>query len=128
MVGHLDRRKTTSACLFTFAKRVISWQSKIIQKFVSLPTNTKPEFNMVTKVGKEMFWMKMFVLELVLNQLTCVIFYDSQSAMYLSKNSDVYHSRMRYHWLPLTVEDQLIQLKKIHIDENVANMLNIDGL
>ena len=91
MVGHLDRRKTTSACLFTFAKRVISWQSKIIQKFVSLPTNTKPEFNMVTKVGKEMFWMKMFVSESGLNQVFC----NSQITIGLSKNS-TYHSRMKH--------------------------------
>ena len=71
MVGHLDRRKSTSACLFTFAKRVISWQSKIIQKFVALSTNTKPEFNMVTKVAQEMFWMKMFVSESGLNEIFC---------------------------------------------------------
>ena len=33
------------------------------------------------------------------------------------------HIGMRYHWLHSTIEDQLLKLKKIHMDDNVANML-----
>jgi hypothetical protein len=56
-----------------------------------------------------------------------VIFCDSQSAMDLSKNS-MYHSRtkhidVRYHWLRLAIEEQMLQLKKIHTDDNAADML-----
>ena len=47
--------------------------------------------------------------------------------MDLSKNS-MYHSRtkhidVRYHWLRLAIEEQMLQLKKIHTDDNVADML-----
>ena len=40
----------------------------------------------------------------------------------------MYHSRtkhidVRYHWLRSAIEDQLLQLTKIHTDKNVADML-----
>ena len=40
----------------------------------------------------------------------------------------MYHSRskhieVRYNWLKLIVEQQSFELEKIHIDENLANML-----
>ena len=65
--------------------------------------------------------MKRFVSELGLNELTHVIFCDGQNAIDLGKNS-MYHSRtknidVRYHWLCSVIEDQLLQLKKIHTDE-----------
>ena len=33
------------------------------------------------------------------------------------------HIDMRYHWLRLIVDQQLMQLRKIHIDKNPADML-----
>ena len=89
MVGDLDGRKSTSAFLFTFLKGSHTWPSKL-QKCVILST-TKAEYIAVTEVGKAMLWMKMFVLELGLNQLTCVVFCDNQTTIGLSKNSR-YHS------------------------------------
>ena len=40
----------------------------------------------------------------------------------------MYHSRtkhidVRYHWLRSTIEDQILQLMKIHTDKNVVDML-----
>ena len=125
MAGDLDGRKSTSGFLFTFAGGAISWQSKL-QKCVALST-TEAEYIAATEAGKEMLWMKRFLLELGLSQLTYVVFCDSQSAMDLSKNS-MYHSRtkhidVRYHWLRLAIEEQMLQLDKVHTDDNVADML-----
>ena len=125
MAGDLDDRRSTSGFLFTFAGGAISWQSKL-QKCVALST-TEAEYIAATEAGKEMVWLKRFLLELGLKQLNYVIFCDSQSAMDLSKNS-MYHSRtkhidVRYHWLRLAIEEQMLQLKKIHTDDNVADML-----
>ncbi|CAA0830979.1 Uncharacterized mitochondrial protein AtMg00810 [Striga hermonthica] len=52
---------------------------------------------------------------------------DSQSALDLSKNA-MYHSRtkhidVRNHWLRQVVEEQQFKLKKIHTDENPADMM-----
>ena len=71
--------------------------------------------------------MKRFLQDLGLKQDEYVVHCDSQSALNLSKNS-TYHLRMkhidvRYHWLRLIVDQQLMQLRKIHIDKNPANML-----
>ena len=46
----------------------------------------------------------------------------------MSKNY-MYHSRskhieMRYHWLRLVVEQQSLELEKIHTDENPADILS----
>jgi hypothetical protein len=125
MVGDLDGRKSTSGFLFTFAWGAISWQSKL-QKCVALST-TEAEYIAATEAGKEMLWMKRFLQDLGLKQDEYVVHCDSQSALDLSKNS-TYHSRtkhidVRYHWLRLIVDQQLMQLRKIHTDKNPADML-----
>ena len=89
MAGDLDDRRSTSGFLFTFAGGAISWQSKL-QKCVALST-TEAEYIVATEAGKEMVWLKRFLLELGLKELNYGISCDSQSAMDLSKNS-MYHS------------------------------------
>uniref|UniRef100_A0A2N9FNK6 Integrase catalytic domain-containing protein n=1 Tax=Fagus sylvatica TaxID=28930 RepID=A0A2N9FNK6_FAGSY len=125
MAGDLDGRKSTSRFLFTFVGGAVSWQPKL-QKCVSLST-TEAEYIAATEAGKEMLWMKRFLQDLGLKQDEYVVHCDSQSALDLSKNS-TYHSRMkhidvRYHWLRLIVDQQLMQLRKIHTDKNPADML-----
>jgi hypothetical protein len=125
MAGDLDGRKSTSGFLFTFAGGAVSWQSKL-QKYVALST-TEAEYIAATEAGKEMLWMKRFLQDLGLKQDEYVVHCDSQSALDLSKNS-TYHSRtkhidVRYHWLRLIVDQQLMQLRKIHTDKNPADML-----
>ena len=90
MARHLDRRKSTSAYLFTFARGAISWQSKLC---VALST-IEEKYIATTEAGKQLLWMKTFVSQLSLNKLTYVIFCDSQSAIDLSNNS-MYHSRTK---------------------------------
>ena len=68
MARDLDGRKYTIGFLFTFAGGAISWQSKL-QKCVALST-TEAEYIAATEAGKEMLWMKRFLLELGLRQLT----------------------------------------------------------
>jgi hypothetical protein len=125
MAGDLDGRKSTSRFLFTFVGGAVSWQPKL-QKCATLST-TEAEYIAATKAGKEMLWMKRFLQDLGLKQDEYVVHCDSQSALDLSKNS-TYHSRMkhidvRYHWLRLIVDQQLMQLRKIHTDKNPADML-----
>ena len=56
-----------------------------------------------------------------------VLHCDSQSAIHLSKNSS-FHSRsehidVRYHWIHDVLNDKLLQLEKVHTDENTSDML-----
>ena len=74
-----------------------------------------------------MFWMKRFLQELCLMQDKYVVHCDSQNAIDLSKNATFHscskHIEVRYHWIRLVVEKQLMQLRKIHTKKNPANML-----
>ena len=52
---------------------------------------------------------------------------DSHSTIHLAKNP-AYHSKtknidVRYHWIRQVLDVGLLQLQKIHIEENPADML-----
>ena len=69
----------------------------------------------------------MFLNEFVFQQDRYQLFCDSQSAIHIGKNSS-FHSRskridVRYHWIRDVLEMKLLQLEKIHTDENGSNML-----
>ena len=74
-----------------------------------------------------MLWLKRFLEELGFSQKEYKVHCDSQSAIDLSKNA-MYHSRtkhidIRYHWIREVMEQQLLQLVKIHTNRNAADML-----
>ncbi|OMO51796.1 Reverse transcriptase, RNA-dependent DNA polymerase [Corchorus capsularis] len=97
MAGDLDSRKSTSGYIFTFAGGAVS---------CSLSCRS--------------------VLPCLLRRLN-ILQRLKQSALDLSKNT-MYHARtkhidVRYHWLRMATEDKELQLKKIHTDKNVADML-----
>ncbi|GMP59796.1 hypothetical protein CsSME_00022932 [Camellia sinensis var. sinensis] len=74
-----------------------------------------------------MLWLKRFLQELGLKQEKFTVHCDSQSAIDLSKNS-MYHSRtkhidIRYHWIREVMEQQLLELIKIHTNKNPADIL-----
>ena len=123
--GDLDSRKSTSGYLFTFAGGAVSWQSKL-QKCVALST-TEAEYIAANEAGKEVIWLKNYLNELGVKQADYVIHCDSQSAIYLSRNS-MYHSRtkhidLRYHWIQDAILNKMFQLRKIHTDKNSSDML-----
>ena len=71
--------------------------------------------------------MKLFLQELDLKQSDYIVHCDSKSWIDLSKNI-MYHTRMkhidvRYHWIMKAIEQQLFQIRKIHIDENTIDMM-----
>ena len=74
-----------------------------------------------------MQWMKRFLQELDLKQRDYIVHCDSQSAIDLSKNI-MYHARtkhidVRYHWIRKANEKQLFQIRKIHTNKNIADMM-----
>jgi hypothetical protein len=125
MAGDADSIKSTSGYLITFAGGAVSWQSRL-QKCVALST-TEAEYIAITEGCKEIMWMKKFLQELGQNQESYVLYCDSQSAIHLSKNS-TYHSRskhidVRYHWIRDVLESKLLQIEKIHTNDNGADMM-----
>jgi hypothetical protein len=55
------------------------------------------------------------------------MYYDSQSAIHLVKNSSfsskTKHIQLRYHFIRSTLEDGQLKLEKIHTSQNPADML-----
>jgi hypothetical protein len=71
--------------------------------------------------------MKNFLQELNMKQEKYILYCDSQSAIYLAKNTNFHartkHIEVRYHWIRQAVSSKLVQLEKIHTDKNGSNMM-----
>ena len=71
--------------------------------------------------------MKKFVTELGSSQKQYVLFCDSQSAIHLGKNPTFHgrskHIDVRYHWIRDVLDSKLLELEKIHTDDNGSDML-----
>ncbi|KAF3648202.1 hypothetical protein FXO37_19575 [Capsicum annuum] len=96
MAGDVDTRKSTSGYLVTFVGGVVSWQSRL-QKFVALST-TEVELIAAVEACKEFFWMKRF-----LGELGC--------------------AQERYHWIRDVLDPKLLELEKIHTDDNGSDRM-----
>ena len=103
----------------------MSWLSKL-QKCVALST-TKAGFITATEASKELLWLKKFVSELGFDQDKYVLFCDNQSAIHLSKNASFHlrskHIDVHYHWIQNVLDSKQMQVKKVHTNDNGADML-----
>ena len=71
--------------------------------------------------------MKKFLVALGFNQDRDVLLCDSQSAINLAKNSNFHarskHIDVRYHWIRDVLDSKLLELEKVHTDDNGADMM-----
>ena len=88
--GDIDSRKSTTGFDFTLGGTAISWASNL-QKIVTLST-TEAEYVTATETRKEMIWLHGFLDELGKKQEMDILHSDSQSAIFLAKNS-TFHSK-----------------------------------
>jgi len=93
---------------------------------VTLST-TEAEYIAITEACKEMLWLKRFIEELGMGQARYSLMCDSQSAIALGKNS-TFHSRskhieIRYHWIRDVLEEKVVELVKVHTDDNGSDMM-----
>ena len=102
-------------------------------KYITLTDGGEPEyfeeakFIAITEACKEVLWLKKFLQELGFRQDNYSLFVDSQSAIHLGKNP-TFHSRskhidVRYHWIRDALDAKLLELKKVHTDDNGADMM-----
>ena len=115
LASDIDGRKSTTGFVFTLGGTAISWVSNL-QKIVVLST-TEVEYIAATKARKEMIWLHSFLDELDKKQELGILHSDSQSAIFLAKNSAVHsklkHIQTKYHIIHYLVEDKLVILEKI---------------
>ena len=122
LAGDIDSRKSIIRFIFTLGDTTISWASNL-QKIVTLST-TEVEYVATTEVGKEMIWLYSFLDELGKKQKLGILHSDSQSAIFLAKNSAFHskskHIQMRYNFICYLVEDKLVILEKICGSKNLV--------
>ena len=124
-VGNLDKRRSTTGYVFTFAKPPVSWKSTL-QSTVALST-TKVEYMAITEAIKEAIWLQGLLDDLGVGQKQVTVFCDNQSAIHLAKDQ-VYHARtkhidVRYHFVREIIEEGGVLVQKIKTDDNPADML-----
>jgi hypothetical protein len=94
--------------------------------FISLST-TELEYMEATHVSKEAVWMQRLCLGIGFEQRAMKISCDSQSAIFMEKNT-VYHSKtknidVQYHFVRDMVESNKVLLEKVDTLENIADSL-----
>ena len=121
----IDSRKSTTGFVFTLGGTTISWALNL-QKIVTLST-IEARYVAAIEIGNEMIWLHGFLDELGKKQEMGILHSDSQSAIFLAKNSDFHskskHIQTKYHFIRYLVEDKLVILEKICGSKNPADML-----
>ncbi|MCO5571155.1 hypothetical protein L7F22_024889 [Adiantum nelumboides] len=123
--GDLDKRRSTSCYVFTLAGGAVSWQSQL-QDCITQST-IEAEYVAANEACKEAIWLGRLVADLGIKVEMLELYCDSHSAIQLAKNS-MFHSKtkhinVKYHFIREVIEDKQIQLVKIHMKDNSADLL-----
>ena len=116
MDGDKDNMRRTTWYVFTLGGTTVSWISKL-QQVVSLST-TEAEYVDATEASKQMIWLHSFMEELGKKKENSRLYNDIQSSIHLAKNSNFHyntkHIQLKYHFIQIVLEDELLKLEKIH--------------
>ncbi|GJT07633.1 putative ribonuclease H-like domain-containing protein [Tanacetum coccineum] len=122
--SHGDRKSTTGGCQF-LGRRLISWQCK--KQTIVATSSTEAEYVAAANCCGQVLWVQNQMLDYGFNFMNTKFFIDNQSTICIVKNP-VFHQRtkhieIRHHFIRDANEKNLIQVLKIHTDENVADLL-----
>ncbi|GKD81039.1 hypothetical protein Tco_1347878 [Tanacetum coccineum] len=122
----LDRKSTTRGCYF-LGRRLILWQCK--NQTIVANSTTKVEYVAIANCCGQVLWIQNKLLDYGYNFMNTKIFIDNESTICIVKNL-VFHSKtkqieIRHHFIRDSYEKRLIQVIKIHIDYNAADLLTI---
>ncbi|GJW42080.1 putative ribonuclease H-like domain-containing protein [Tanacetum coccineum] len=120
----LDRKSTTGGCQF-LGSRLISWQCK--KQTVMANSTTEAEYIAASQCCGQVLWIQNQLLDYGYNFMQTKIHVDNESAICVIKNpvshSKTKHIEIRYHFIRDSYEKRLIEMVKIHTDNNVADLL-----
>ncbi|GJW54264.1 hypothetical protein Tco_0098349 [Tanacetum coccineum] len=120
------RLKSTKRRYVLFLRsRLISWQCK--KQIVVANSTTEAEYVAASNYCGQVLWIQNQLLDYGYNFMNTNIFIDNESTIYIVKNP-VFHSKtkhieIRHHFIRDSNEKKLIQMSKIHTDQNVADLL-----
>ncbi|GJZ00579.1 putative ribonuclease H-like domain-containing protein, partial [Tanacetum coccineum] len=122
--ANLDRKSTTGGCQF-LSRRLISWQCK--KQTIVATSTTETEYVAAANCCGQVLWIQNQMLDYGFNFMNTKIYIDNKSTICIVKNP-VYHSKtkhmaIRHHFIRDAFEKKLIQVLKIHTDDNVVDLL-----
>nr|GEV77030.1 hypothetical protein [Tanacetum cinerariifolium] len=122
--ANLDRKSTTGGCQF-LGTRLISWQCK--KQTIMATSTTKAEYVAAAHWCGQVLWIQNQLLDYRFNLMDTKIYFDNKSIIYIAKNpvfhSKIKHIEIRHHFIRDAYEKKLIQVLKIHTNDNVADLL-----
>ncbi|GKA20199.1 putative ribonuclease H-like domain-containing protein [Tanacetum coccineum] len=122
--ANLDRKSTTGGCQF-LGHRLILWQCK--KQTIVATSTTEAEYVATTNCCRQVLWIQNQMLDYGFNFLNTRIYIDNESIICIVKNPVFYsktkHIEIRHHFIRDAYEKKLIQVLKIHTDNNVADLL-----
>ncbi|KAI3668253.1 hypothetical protein L6452_43330 [Arctium lappa] len=121
--ANLDRKSTSGGCQFLGA-RLVSWQCKK-QTTISTST-TEAKYIAAASCCAQVLWIQNQMLDYGVTFLHTPIFIDNSSAISIVNNpvkhSKTKHIEIRYHFIRDCNEKKLIQVVKVHTDNQFANL------
>ncbi|GJX22976.1 putative ribonuclease H-like domain-containing protein [Tanacetum coccineum] len=122
--ANLDRKSTTGGCQF-LGRRLISWQCK--KQTIVATSTTEVEYVAAVNYCGQVLWIQNQMLDYGFNFMNTKIYIDNESTIGIVKNPVFYsktkHLAIRHHFIRDAYEKKLIQVLKIHTDDNVADLL-----
>ncbi|GJV06964.1 putative ribonuclease H-like domain-containing protein [Tanacetum coccineum] len=120
----LNRKSTIGGCQI-FGKRLISWQCN--KQTIVANSTTEAKYVAAANCYGQVLWIQNRMLDYGFNFMNTKIYIDNKSTICIVKNP-VFHSKtkhieIRHHFIRYCYEKKLIQVIKIHIDHNVADLL-----
>ncbi|KAJ9557509.1 hypothetical protein OSB04_012123 [Centaurea solstitialis] len=121
--ANLDRKSTSGGCQFLGA-RLVSWQCKK-QTTVSQST-TEAEYIAAAHCCSQVLWIQNQMLDYGLSFLQTPIYIDNNNAISIFNNpvkhSKTKHIEIKYHFIRDCNEKKLIQVLKVHTDDQFADL------
>ncbi|KAI3754563.1 hypothetical protein L1987_54349 [Smallanthus sonchifolius] len=119
----LNRKSTTGGCQF-LGNRLVSWQCKK-QTTVSIST-CEAEHIAAASCCSQILWIQQQLRDYGLNFTGTPMFIDNNATMSITNNpvkhSQTKHIEIRYHFIRDCADKKLIELVKVHIDDNFADL------